>query len=368
MKARRLLPLLAWLAGASGGSPAQDAYFPEARRQAWLPEWELEARTDRTTFNDGRPDLDRLDARLRLRWSLGEEDGWWGFGFGSAHRLGSDGNRYNLARLDNEPSNGSSLDLAEARLQGTWAPGGLRLRGGLVENDLLSAESLWDPDLRIIGGTGRAFLRSAEGLVEEAGIRVAGGEVRLMAGGRVRIRAAQAVLKLQTGPIAWTAFGGPWDLEARQEDAANFRRQNPAAGAGSPYGPPGAYADPDFRFLVYGAGVQYFGVVPVEIKAVKHSNRDADGWGGEFQAWIGSRNRRWMPQFGYIRQRLDASGALASVNGDQWWLHANGDGQRYVVALGLPARWSLSWTYLEQTRRGGTPRYTRSMFVLQKRF
>ena len=356
--------LLAWAPGAR----AQDAFFKEPAQTWWRPTWELEARTDRTTFSDSRPDLDRQNVRLRLRWSLGEDGGWWGFGFGSAHRAGSDGNRFNLPRFDNESSNGNSLDLAELRLQGSWERGGLSMRGGLVENDLLSAESLWDPDLRVIGGGARAFLRTPGGMVEEAGIRVVAGDARLIAGGRVTLRAVQAVLRLQTGPIAWTAFGGPWNLQARQEDALNFRRQNPVSAPGNPYYVPGGYADPEFRFTVVGASIQFLGIVPVELKAIKHSNLDYPDWGGEFQAWVGSRTRRWWPQLGYIRQRLDPAGALASVNGDLWWLHANGDGQRYVLALGLPARWSASWTYVEQSRRGGTLRFTRSIIGVQKRF
>ena len=359
-----VLALLAWATGAT----AQDTFFKESTQAWWKPTWELEARTDRTTFNDGRPDLDRQNARLRLRWSLGEDGGWWGFGFGSSHRAGSDGNRFNLPRFDNESSNGNSLDLAELRLQSAWERGGLSLRGGLVENDLLSAESLWDPDLRVIGGGARAFFRSSDGAVEEAGLRVVAGDVRLIAGGRVALRAVQAVLRLQTGPVAWTAFGGPWNLQARQQDALNFRRQNPVAQAIDPYYTPGGYADPDFRFMVVGASIQVMSIVPVEVKAIRHANRDNSDWGGEFQAWVGSRTRRWWPQIGYIRQRLDPAGALATVNGDLWWVHASGDGQRYVLALGLPARWSASWTYVEQARRGGTPRFTRSIIGVQKRF
>ena len=348
--------------------PAQNAYFQEPSKGWWIPNWELEAKTDRVTFSDGRADLERQDARLRLRWEFSREDGWWGVGFGSSHRLGSDGNRFNLPRFDNETSNGNSIDLAEAWAQKVWEQGGLKARGGLVENDLFSAESLWDPDLRLTGAVGRAFFRTQDGTVEEAGIRLAAGEVRLVAGGRVKLRAAQAVVRLQTGPVAWSFFGGPWALTARQEDALNFRRQNTPGSPLDPYYVPGGYADPEFRFLVYGASILYFGIVPVELKAIKHSNRETEDWGGEFQVWVGSRTRRWWPQFGYIRQRLDPNGALGSVNGDLWWVHSNGDGQRYVLALALPARWSLSWTYVEQTRRGGLPRFTRSIIGVQKRF
>ncbi|HJU84570.1 MAG TPA: hypothetical protein VJ600_10195 [Holophagaceae bacterium] len=356
----RLAPLL--LATAALGLGAQE-YFKEPVRDPWTPAWELWSFSERTDLVDPAPDFSRTRGRLRLRWTFGEDTDTFQLRLGSAHNLGSDSNRDNIRWFDNEPSNGSRLDIAALRVQGLGASFGGQVEGGLVENPLIASESLWDGDLRVIGGSGSAFWRGAggEGLrLDEIGLRGVGGKVRLMDGGRVDLKAGQLVVKASAAGVDVTLHGGVWDFEARQEDAPLFRRQNPA-------GPEG-YSDPRFRFLVYGAGISLPFEVPVELKALRHTNRDTRDRGEEFQAWAGSPTRVWWPQVGYIRQRLDATGALASVNGDLWWFHAAADGQRYVAALNLPQRWRLELSRVEQTRRGLEYPVIRSGISLIKRF
>lgn len=357
MKARALL-----LAAAAAGLGAQE-YFQEPTRSAWTPAWELWASTERTDLVDPAPDFSRTRSRLRLRWTIGDDSDTFQLRLGSAHYLGSDSNRDNLRWFDNEPSNGSRIDVAALRLQKLGSSFGLRAEGGLMDNPLLASESLWDNDLRIIGGGGNLFWRGSGGEgfhLDELGLRVAKGKVRLLDGGRVDISAGQLVLKASGAGLDITLHGGTWTFDARQEDATNFLRQNPPGPAG--------YLDTHFRFAVYGAAITVPFELPLELKAIRHVNQDTKDRGEEFQAWLGSPSKVWWPQVGYVRQRLDATGALASVNGDLWWFHANADGQRYAAALNLPDRWRLEVSRVQQTRRGSDYPVIRSAISLIKRF
>lgn len=370
---RRLVLGLAVLAGAS--LPGQEAYFKEEAPSPWIPAWELTAQAERQNLPPGTaPDFSRSDLRLRLRWTFGDEDGLQ-LRAGTVSYLGSDGNRKNLVRQDNQPSNGSRLDLAELRWSGYSEGAGIQIQAGLVENPMLASASLWDPELRVVGAGGRAFLRT-ETVVEEAGLRGVSGEVRLLSGGRVRIRAGQAVLRMTAGAFTLTAHGGLWELEPRQEDAPLFLRQNGGAGYGpsgpygdlGTYGNAGGYAEPRYRFQVYGARVDWDGPLPVSV-AGQRQRREEDGdLGQEAELWVGSPTRRWWPQAGYIHQELDTDGALGSINGDRWWFHSNAHGDRYVLALNLPERWRVSVEYMSQTLNDTTLTYTRTDLVLKKRF
>lgn len=355
-----LRPLVFFLLS-SGSLFGQDVFFKEPVRKWWLPTWELNGWHEDTDRGPGKAAIIRDRSRLRLRWQIGEEGSWIQFRAGSAHYAGSDGNRFNLARFDNESSNGTRLDLAELRVQTLGARGGAEIRGGLVENGLISTESLWDSDLRVIGGFGNAFLRSPEGLFDELGIRATVGDARLLAGGRVEITAIQGVAKFTTGQVSWTFFGGPWELKAREEDMANFRRQNPATSG---------YYDQatHYKLNTYGAAISSSTRFPFEIKALRHTNRDSKEEGGELQVFLGSRTRKWFPQVGWVRQVMAPSSQLASVNGDLWWFHANADGSRYIVALPLPRKWLVQYSYLNQRLRSAKDALTTHRVDVVKRF
>ncbi len=345
-----------------GQSPDSTSYFKEPERKWWLPTWELNGWHEDIDRGPGKPAIIRDRSRLRLRWQIGEDDGWIQFRVGSAHYIGSDGNRNNLARFDNEPSNGSRLDLADLRLQGFNANGGAELHGGIVENGLLSTESIWDPDLRVIGGFGRAFFRSPDGLFDEIGIRAITGDARLLEGGRVNIAAIQGVAKFTIGQVSWTFFGGPWNLKAREQDLAKFHRQNPITDP--------EYYNPttNYPLTTYGLAVSASTGFPFEIKALRHTNRTTREVGGELQVFLGSRTRKWFPQIGWVRQIMAPSSQLGSVNGDLWWFHANADGSRYIAALALPRKWLVQYSYLDQRLRSAKDALTTHRVDVVKRF
>ena len=353
---------LVFLLLSCGSMLAQDSYFKEPDRQWWLPSWELDVWHDDIDRGPSRPVILRDRSRLRLRWQIGEDDSWIQFRAGSAHYVGSDGNRLNLARFDNEPSNGTLLDLAEFRIQGLGAKGVGELHVGLVENALISTESLWDPDLRVIGGSGRAFFRSPEGLFDEIGIRATVGDARLMEGGRVEILAVQGVAKFNTGQVSWTFFGGPWNLKAREQDLARFHRQNPLTD------PEYYNVATDFPLTTYGAAISSSTVFPFEIKAQRHTNRNTKEEGGELQVFLGSRTRKWRPQIGWVRQIMGLTSQLASINGDIWWFHANADGYRYLAALPLPKKWLVQYSYIDQRLRGAKDSVKMQRVDVIKRF
>ncbi len=354
---------------------AAPTYFKEEPKPWWRADAALNVTTERVHLGDDVAypyQFTRTRSRLQLRWGLGTEDEVVRAEAGVTGYLSSESNTLNLPWQDNERNNGGILDVANVRFRWLRALGGVELRGGLMENPLLSSESLWDADLRVTGGSGRAFYRSEGGLVQEAGLRALAGDVRLLAHGQVRIQAAQAVLRLETGPFEWTFHAGPWHLEARNRDAVNILRSNP--GPGGVIEPDGgtAYENPVYDLFVVGAGVSVTEGLPFEIKVLRHENRDPRASGGrrgeELQLWLGPRQRTWWPQLGYIRQLLDAAGALASVNGDQWWFHANADGERYVIALSLPSRFRVEGSYVHQRRRDSPGPVERADFSVIRRF
>ncbi len=352
---------------------AQD-YFKEEKPDPWIPAWELTAQAERQNLPPGSPDFDRSGLRLRLRWTLGPEDGFQ-LKAGTISYVGSDGNSKNLVRQDNQPSNGSRLDMAELRYAHFAETAGVEVQGGLVDSPMLASETLWDPNLRVIGGGGRIFLRT-ESVLEEAGLRGMAGDVKLMDGGRVRVRAGQAVFRLALGPVTATLHGALWDLQPRQEDAPRFLRQNGGAGWGpggyygnyGVYGDTGGYADPHYRYEVAGAQLDWDGALPVRVSAQRQKRQEDGDTGKDFQLWVGSPTRRWWPQAGFIHQIIATDGALGSVNGDRWWFHSDASGDRFVLALNLPQRWRVSAEYMRQTRANGIYPYTRTDLVLQKRF
>lgn len=349
-------------------------YFTEERPKPWIPTWELTAQAERQNLPPGSPDFDRADARLRLRWTFGPEDGFQ-FKAGAVTYLGSDGNAKNLSRQDNQPSNGSRLDLVELRYAHFTESAGVEIQGGLMDNPMLTSETLWDPNLRLIGGGGRVFVRT-ESVLEEAGLRGVAGEVRLLRGGRVRVQAGQMVLRAALGPVTATLHGDLWDLQPRQQDAPLFLRQNGGAGLGpggyygnmGVYGDTGGYADPHYRYEVLGAQLDWDSTVPVSLSAQRQRRQEDGDTGQDFQLWVGSPTRRWWPQVGFIHQILDTDGALGSLNGDRWWFHSDASGDRFVLALNLPQRWRISAEYMRQTRTDGVTPYTRTDLILQKRF
>lgn len=359
----------AFLLLAAAGLWAQETPFSEDGQSWWKPTGSLRAEREDFRLKTKGFRWDRLRLRLKWDWELAPS---LHLQTGSFHSLSSAPNRKDLTHLENQRSNGSYLDLAALR----WMPAGEslggELSGGLVENPLLAGESLWDPNLRIWGGAGRMFWRSER--VQELGLRAVAGNARLIQGGRVPLKAAQAVLRFDTGPLQWTFHGGYWRMEPRQKDAAGgFLRENPGRGITipDPYGFPTAstdYLTPLFQYRVAGLGLASQGPLPFEIKAQRQERTDGAGRGEELQVWIGSPRRPWWPQAAWIRQRLDAQGALASVNGDQWWFHAAADGSLYILALNLPKPWRLEARRLEQIKRGSGFTTTRNSVAVSVKF
>ena len=191
---RWIFPLLAVSALGQEALP-----FPPERVEPWTPAWELTLRADRFSDPvDTGDSFKRLAAQLRLRWTW--ELNSVRFVAGARSAVGTDGNQFNAARWDQQDSNGTQADVLRGEV--SWAsPGAFSsLSLGLQENGLLVSQALWDRDLRFVGAGGMAGFRSADGLVQEAGLRVAAGRVRNVLGGRMDLAAGQAVLKLDTGP------------------------------------------------------------------------------------------------------------------------------------------------------------------------
>lgn len=316
---------------------AQEAAFPEKASSPWAPAWELTLRGDRIDWlGPGAHQEQRGSARLRLRWEW--ESGAWSGALGSWAAVGTDSNDRNQDWYDHQPSNGARLDAAWIQFAARGPSGFFELKAGHQENPLLAQESFWDRDLRLTGASLRLAWRSEH--VPELGLRLAGGRVRTLIDGDVALAAAQLVARLETGPLAWTAHAGRWSLRWD----ASAHRERPLGYVY--YGNERQKLDLD----VAGLGVAWHGLLPVELKGVVHRDPDSRQDGAEFQAWIGSRSRRWWPQVGYVWQRFEARGTLPPVNGDDWWFVADARGPRWEAALALPGRWLLVATYVRHAR------------------
>lgn len=350
MELRRWLPVLAGtLALAQGGPP-----FDPAPSRPWPPAWEFTARTDRLTGPDAGPDgLGRTGAQLRLRWTVP----WRSLEFtaGSRSALGSDGNRFNGLRWDQQPSNGTRWDLARAEWTGSAPAWFGRVRLGFQENLLLASQAVWDRDLRFLGGAAAVGWRSPGGRIPEAGLRAEAGRVRHLLGGDVRLAAIQGLLKAEAGPWSFTAHAARWHLAWDQGPA----RLGPL---------PGRAGRQAMDLDAWGAGVRRLGPVLLDLQAMQARNPATGATSEEFQAGAGGLERPWRPRVQGTWQRLSATGTLYPVNGDQWWYYRAARGARLEVSLPLPRRWLLAFAYLRQREDGAGDVVIRRGWTLAKRF
>lgn len=330
--------------------------FAAEPARPWIPAWEVVLRTDQLVNpKESSESFRRVGAQLRLRWTWDLDALHLVAGTRSA--AGSDGNSFNAARWDQQPSNGTQLDVAYGGV--SWLRehvfGTLRL--GLQENGLLVSQALWDRDLRLVGLGGALGLRGTEGGLQEAGLRGAVGRVRNVLGGQMRVAAGQGVLKLDTGPWSWTAHAGRWELAWDPGDER--RRALP-------------HHDPTLRqqqsLDAMGASAKWNTSLPVEARWFHAKNRESGETSEEVQGTVGSRARLYWPQVSFTWQRLSSTGTLYPVNGDEWWFYRWTQGHRVDVSLPLPGDWVASLVYLRQRRGGEDYQVSRGMLVLQKRF
>jgi hypothetical protein len=324
--------------------------------EPWKPAWEVLLRGDQLSDPaTASESFRRAGLQLRLRWT-------WDLDFlrleaGTRSALGSDPNRLNAPRWDQQPSNGSQLDVARGDL--SWVSprtfGTLSL--GLQENALMTSQAVWDRDLRFLGVGGAVGCRGTEGLLQEAGLRVAAGRVPTLLGGDVELAAGQFVLKLDTGPLSWAAHGGRWDLS--WEPGPERLRRLPGH-------------DPSVRQRMTldagGASGKWNAGFPWEVRWFRARNRETGETSEEWQAIAGSTERLYWPQVAFTWQRLSSTGTLYPVNGDEWWFYRGARGPRLDVALPLPGQWIATFVVLRQRSGDDNYQVTRKMVTLLKRF
>jgi hypothetical protein len=334
----------------------ETAPFPRETPEPWKPAWELTLRSDQLSNPVETSDsFHRAGLQLRLRWTWDLDAVRLVAGTRSA--LGSDGNSLNPPRWDQQPSNGTQVDVTHADL--SWvaekAFGSLSL--GFQENGLLTSQALWDHNLRFLGAGGIAGLRGQEGQLQEASVRVEAGRVRSILGGQVDMAAGQLVLKLDTGPWSWTAHAGRWALAWDP----GIERLRPL---------PGHSATERQRMVVDagGAAGKWNTVLPWEARWFGSRNRETGETSEEFQVTAGSRERLYWPQLSFTWQRLSSTGTLYPVNGDEWWFYRKARGPRFDASLPLPGHWIATVVYLRQRTDGEAYQITRKMVVLTRRF
>jgi len=351
-----LLPCWTLLTAAALACGQEAGPFVPEPRDPWQPAWELTLRGDRLSDPEAASEsFRRAGLQLRLRWSWELDP--VRFEVGTRSALGSDSNRLNAARWDQQPSNGSQLDVARGTVSWSTARSFGALNLGFQENGLMTSQALWDRDLRFLGAGFAAGVRGSEGLLQEAGLRAEAGRVRTILGGASTLAAAQFVLKLDTGPWSWSAHAGRWSLAWDPGDER--RRRLPGQ-------------DPTVRQRLDldagGAAGRWNAVLPVEARWFRARNRATRETSEEAQFTVGSTERLHWPQVSYTWQRLSATGTLYPANGDEWWFYRRARGPRYDVSLPLPGNWIVSAVLLRQTADGEDYRVTRTMVVLVKRF
>ncbi len=330
--------------------------FLPAPQEPWKPAWELTFRGDRLVDpEDAAESFRRAGVQLRLRWSWELDSLRLEAGTRSA--MGSDSNRRNAPRWDQQPANGSQLDVA--RGVATWLTERTfsSLSLGFQENRLMTSQALWDRDLRFLGASAATGIRSADGLVQEAGLRAEAGRVRNILGGNGELAAAQVVLKLDTGAWSWSAHIDRWTL-AWDPGGERLRRL------------PGH--DPTARQRLtldaVGAAGKWNTVVPIEARWFRSRNGTSGETSEEAQITAGSTGRSYWPMFSCTWQRLSSTGTLYPVNGDEWWFYRRARGPRFDVSLPMPGRWLASLVVLRQRTDGDAYQVTRTMVVLVKQF
>ena len=348
---RSTFPLVAALAFGQEAAP-----FPQETSSPWQPSWEVTLRADQLVNPlEAAESFRRVNGQLRLRWSWEREA--LRFVLGTRSAMGSDGNQFNAPRWDQQPSNGTQMDMAHGDLSWVTERTFGSLKVGFQENGLLSSQALWDRDLRFLGAGGLAGLRSQDGLLQEAGVRVAMGRVRNVLGGKGDLVAGQLVLKVDTGPWSWTAHAGRWDLSWDPGDE-RLRRL------------PGhdPLARQRMRVDAGGASAKWNTVFPWEARWFQSKNRESGEDSEEVQITAGSRERTYWPQVSFTWQRLSSTGTLYPMNGDEWWFYRWARGPRFDASLALPGQWVVSLVYLRQKFDGEDYQVTRKMLILAKRF
>lgn len=348
-----------WVVLLAMASARAQGLEPPPREPAWwVPRTELRLRLDRITEAD-QGGVERVSSQLRVRWEGQGAGGWEPFTYAGGFRsaLGSDGNRLNLRRWDQQPSNGTQLDVARIGIAGRSERTFGEAHLGFQENRLIAPEALWDRDLRFLGLGLRAGLRDREGWIPELGLRMAAGRVRTLQGGNLDLAAGQIVLKLETGPVSWTAHGGRWEITWDR----GFARTRPV---------PGHAAEPRQRLQLdaYGASATWNAGLPVEVRAFGQRNRETGEPGAETQFLVGSLERPFWPRLSVTWQRLSRTGTLYPVNGDQWWFYWNARGPRYEIALPLRDRWFVALVFLRHQDYGEPYSAERRMVTVTKRF
>ena len=348
---RWTLPLAAAFACGQETAP-----FPPDLDKPWQPTWEVTLRSDQVSDpTEAAEGFRRVRAQLRLRWSW--ESGGCRLVAGTRSALGSDGNRFNAARWDQQPSNGTQLDMAHA--DGAWVSG--RSFGavsmGFQENGLLVSQALWDRDLRFLGIGGMAGFRGAGEVLQEASLRGALGRVRNLLGGRVDFSAGQLVLKLDTGAWSWTAHGGRWNLswDPGEERLRRLPSQD-------------TLARQKLVLDAAGASARWNTVLPLEARWFGSKNRESKESSEEVQGTVGSKERTFWPQVSYTWQKLSSTGTLYPVNGDEWWFYRRTQGHRVDLSVPLPGQWLVSLVFIRQRWNDDAYQVTRKTLNLIKRF
>jgi hypothetical protein len=297
-------------------------------------------------------DIRREGLQLRFRWGLDWAGLRWEAGFRSA--VGSDGNGGNLPRWDQQPSNGTQLDVARAELAWAGDKSFGRLRLGFQELGLVTSGAMWDEDLRFLGGGLNAAWRS--GPVEEAGLRVATGRVRtIYPGNDVDLAAGQAVLKLGWGAFGCTFHTDRWKLRWAA-DEGRFQGLNGSAGR------------QELSLEGLGASCRWERGLPLELKWSGFRETVTRETSVEFQVVAGNRVRPFHPQVSYTWQRLSSTGALYPLNSDTWWYYRGAKGPRYELAVPLDGSWTLVLTSLRQQVRSTPMVAKKTILAVQKRF
>ena len=312
---------------AADGSDTIPAAAEEEAVSGWTWFGDALLRGDQVHNLTGRPDLERV--RARVRFGARYDTGDWQFGAAVEGAKGSDADEDNVRNNDNEESNDANVDRLYARWQpsdDTW------LLLGKSAFPLSLTPMVWDQDLRPIGASASHRWAAGEaGHVALTGGYFAGDHLY---GDDSRIAAAQ---------LGWFFDeGGPWggdlllsllhfdDLDRLAEKRVTRTNRRVGNELVSDYD----LADVQFG-MRFGAGD-----LPLDLRVDLVHNFGADDRndGARASAVLGSSRQAGGWEFGYAQQRIQRDAVMAAFNSDDWWFHSFSRGAMLWLGYGFSDR------------------------------
>lgn len=345
---------------------AQDEFDPALETEfespsAWRPFGEALLRGDRVSgLPQGRPDLERVRARLRVggEWSPDGFERLVG-GIALEAAIGTGANKRSLVNNDVEKVDGAGIDQFWLR----WLAGqGGALQLGKAPLPLQLSPMLWDDDLRPLGASLR--WQGPAGDFNRWQVDLGAFEPDPLAERGTRLGAIQAGFHWREGaPLSAGLLLGYLDYSGLDHfSRAGLGRGNTLVG--------GRYRD-DFRLLdlqLYLRRRLNEKSLEGRLDLVRNLGAAADDRGTRASLVYGDRFTQPGWELGWAWERMQRNAVLAAVTADDWWFHTASRGHMPWLGYGFEGGWSVRLAAFIETRDGLDEQTERVLLDLEKRW